>query len=145
MGGHTVDFRRFRGRWHDIAGTRCWRRVTASSTLATISRQPRQWRCDLRHVSRHGSAHVERHALDMPEDAAARACGCQTRFASPNRCGGSISRRQYRRVIWATGYGVDFGWIDIPVCWIRVAIDSPPRHHRRARTVFAGPAMAFQN
>ena len=60
-------------------------------------------------------AHIERHALDMPQDPAARA-----RLLEPRSIAEPLRRLDIRAdgigaVIWATGYGVDFGWIDIPV------------------------------
>jgi len=60
-------------------------------------------------------AHIERHALDMPQDPAAR-----TRLPDPRCIAEPLRRLDIRAdaigaVIWATGYGVDFGWIDIPV------------------------------
>jgi putative flavoprotein involved in K+ transport len=60
-------------------------------------------------------AHVERHGLRMPEDPAARAV-----LPDPHCLAEPILRLDLRAagigaVVWATGYGFDFGWIDIPV------------------------------
>jgi putative flavoprotein involved in K+ transport len=60
-------------------------------------------------------AHVERHGLNMPEDAAAR-----LKLPDPPCVVEPIRRLELRAegvgaVISATGYGVDFGWIDVPV------------------------------
>jgi putative flavoprotein involved in K+ transport len=71
-------------------------------------------------------AHIERHRLDMPEDPAARAV-----LTNP-RCVTELLRRLdvggdgIGAVIWATGYGVDFGWIDIPV---RDTLGEPLHRH----------------
>ena len=71
---------------------------------------------------------------------------CPTRLASPRRCSASTSRAEgIGAVIWATGYGVDFGWIDIPVLDAQRRAGSPQRHHRRARPVFPRPAMAVED
>jgi putative flavoprotein involved in K+ transport len=60
-------------------------------------------------------AHIERHALDMPQDPAARArLPDPTCVAEPLRRL-DIGADNIGAVIWATGYSVDFGWIDIPV------------------------------
>ena len=60
-------------------------------------------------------AHVKRRGLDLPEDPAARAMlpdpPCVT--APLRRL--DLGAEGIDAVIWATGYGVDFGWIDIPV------------------------------
>ena len=59
------------------------------------------------------------------------------RLASSNRCGASTSRAAgIGAVIWATGYGVDFGWIDIPVLDAR----GEPIHRRGVTDV---PGLYF--
>ncbi|MBR1287410.1 NAD(P)-binding domain-containing protein [Bradyrhizobium sp. AUGA SZCCT0177] len=60
-------------------------------------------------------AHVEQHGLDLPADPAAR-----TVLADPPCVTDPIRRLDLGKsdihaVIWATGYGVDFSWIDLPV------------------------------
>ena len=60
-------------------------------------------------------AHVEQRGLICPEDPAARAV-----LPDPPCVTAPLRRLDLRpegigAVIWATGYGVDFGWIDIPV------------------------------
>ena len=60
-------------------------------------------------------AHVEQRGLDLPGDPAARAV-----LADPPCVTAPIRRldlagEDIHAVIWATGYGVDFSWIDIPV------------------------------
>lgn len=60
-------------------------------------------------------AHVQQHGLDLPDDAAARAA-----LADPPCVTEPIRRldlgdQDIHAVIWATGYGVDFNWIDLPV------------------------------
>jgi putative flavoprotein involved in K+ transport len=71
-------------------------------------------------------AYVARNALDMPDDPAARAIG-----PDPPCFDDPIRRLDLRAsaigaVIWCTGYGVDFGWIDLPV----LDLDGNPRHRR---------------
>jgi putative flavoprotein involved in K+ transport len=60
-------------------------------------------------------AHAERHALNMPQDPTARAV-----LSDPSCVTEPLRRLDLRAdgigaVIWATGYGVDFGWIDVAV------------------------------
>ena len=60
-------------------------------------------------------AHVDRGGLDMPKDPAARDV-----LADPPCVTEPIRRLDLAAagigsVIWATGYGVDFGWIEVPV------------------------------
>jgi putative flavoprotein involved in K+ transport len=114
-GGHTIDFRGFaadgvtllgrvkavRGGIIEIAPDLADSLATGDGIYATF--------LDI------ADAHVERHGLDVPQDPAARAVLpdplCLT---EPLRRLG-ISAAGIGAVIWATGYGVDFSWIDVPV------------------------------
>jgi putative flavoprotein involved in K+ transport len=60
-------------------------------------------------------AYVKRRRLELPEDPDARAT-----FADPPCVTAPLTRLDLvaegiSAVVWATGYGVDFGWIDLPV------------------------------
>jgi len=114
-GGHTIDFRSFaadgvtllgrvkavREGIMEIAPDLADSLATGDGIYATF--------LDM------ADAHVERHGLDVPQDPAAHAVLpdplCLT---EPLRRLG-ISAAGIGAVIWATGYGVDFGWIDVPV------------------------------
>ena len=114
-GGHTIDFRRFAAQGVTLLG----RLVSAHAGILDLA-------ADLpeRLVSGDAiyatfldmvDAHIERHALQMPQDPAAR-----TSLPDPPCVIEPIRQLDLHAsgisaVIWATGYGVDFGWIDIPV------------------------------
>ena len=114
-GGHTIDFRRFAADGITLLG-----RIQAARDGIL------DFADDLTDSLANGDtiyatfldmadAHIERHALDMPEEVAAR-----TRLAEPPCVTEPLRRLELSAdnigaVIWATGYGVDFGWIDIPV------------------------------
>jgi putative flavoprotein involved in K+ transport len=67
-----------------------------------------------------------RHGLIARRSGSARAC--PIRPASPRRSRLDLAAEGINAVIWATGYGVDFGWIDSRVrCHGRA--DPPQRHH----------------
>jgi putative flavoprotein involved in K+ transport len=60
-------------------------------------------------------AHIECNGLDMPHEHAAR-----TKLPDPHDLIEPLGQLNLREagigsVIWATGYGVDFSWIDVPV------------------------------
>jgi putative flavoprotein involved in K+ transport len=81
-------------------------------------------------------AHVSERGLGVPEEPAARA-------RAPDPPGVATPPRQLnvrdngiRAVIWATGYDLDFGWIDIPV----FAADGEPKHRRGVSEV---PGLYF--
>jgi putative flavoprotein involved in K+ transport len=114
-GGHTIDFRRFVSEGVTLLG-----RVKAARD-GVIEIAP-----DLTGSLADGDAtyatfldmvdaHVARQGLEMPEEPAARAV-----LSDPPCVTEPLRRLDLRAegigaVIWATGYGVDFGWIDIPV------------------------------
>ncbi|MGH6644611.1 MAG: FAD-dependent oxidoreductase, partial [Bradyrhizobium sp.] len=114
-GGYTIDFRRFAADGITLLG-----RVRAARS-GVLEIAP-----DLAKSVAIGDvyyatfldmldAHVERHGLHLPEDPAARA-------VLPDPCCLTepirhldLGKEAIHAVIWATGYGVDFGWIDLPV------------------------------
>jgi putative flavoprotein involved in K+ transport len=114
-GGHTIDFRRFAACGMTLLG-----RVTAARD-GVLEIAP-----DLAETLANGDivyatfldmvdAHVQLHGLDFPDEPAARAV-----LPDPPSVAAPLSRvdlgtENINAVIWATGYGVDFGWIDIPV------------------------------
>jgi putative flavoprotein involved in K+ transport len=118
-GGHTIDFRQFAAQGITLLG-----RVVAVRDGA-IDIAP-----DLSASLAHGDAayiafldmvdaHVERHKLTMPEEPSARAMPADPLcLVQPIR---SLNFRPaaISAVIWATGYDVDFDWIDLPVLDMR--------------------------
>jgi putative flavoprotein involved in K+ transport len=114
-GGHTIDFRSFAACGMTLLG-----RVTAARD-GVLEIAP-----DLAESLANGDvvyatflnmvdAHVQQHSLDFPDEPAARAV-----LPDPPSVDAPLSRvdlgtENINAVIWATGYGVDFGWIDIPV------------------------------
>ncbi len=114
-GGHTIDFRRFAADGVTLLG-----RLEAAHE-GVIDFAP-----DLVESLDNGDAiystfldmvdaHIKQHGLNMPEDPAARAV-----LSDPLCVTEPLRRLDLRAagvsaVIWATGYGVDFGWIGVPV------------------------------
>jgi putative flavoprotein involved in K+ transport len=114
-GGHTIDFRRFAAEGVTLLGrlqAACDGVIYFAPDLAeSLANGDAIYATFLDMVD----AHVERHGLNMPEDLAARAllpdplC-----VAAPLRCL-DLRTEGIGAVIWATGYGVDFSWIEVPV------------------------------
>ncbi len=114
-GGHTIDFRDYARQGMTLLG----RAETASKEGMTFA-------ADLAENLAHGDAayvafldlvdaHVKRTAMDVPDDPAARII-----VPTPAAMHQPIRQLNFRdlgisAVIWATGYDLDFGWIDIPV------------------------------
>ena len=71
-------------------------------------------------------AHIQRQALNMPEDPAARAVLPDPRCVTGPLRQLDVGADGIGAVIWATGYGLDFGWIEIAV----LNPDGEPIHRR---------------
>src|SRR6266404_3760170 len=114
-GGYTIDFRRFAADGVTLLG-----RVAAAhrgifdiapDLTQSLAEGDAAYSTFLDMVD----AHVQRHGLKMPVEPAARAVP-----PDPPCVTEPLRRLDFRAdgigaVIWATGYGLDFGWIDAPV------------------------------
>lgn len=60
-------------------------------------------------------AYVKRRGLDLPEDPDARTIVADPPCVTAPLTRLDLAAEGITSVIWATGYGVDFGWIDVPV------------------------------
>lgn len=125
-GGRTIDFRRFAADG-----------VTLLGRLQAVNQGVMQFEPDLAENLANGDAvyadfldgidaYVRERGLDMPQDPGAREL-----LPDPPCVTKPIRQLDFRNagigsVIWATGYGFDFGWIDIAVLNAR----GEPVHHR---------------
>ena len=114
-GGQTVDFRRFAAEGIMLLG----RVVTAKDGMLDIAPDLAASLADgdLRYTTFLDmvDAYVQRRGLDCPDDPSAR-----TALPDPPCVSAPLRRLDLRAegirsVIWATGYGVDFSWIDMPL------------------------------
>jgi len=114
-GGHTIDFRRFAADGVTLLG-----RVKAARD-GLIDIAP-----DLGESLANGDtvfatfldmvdAHVEQHGLNLPQDPDARATLPDPPSVTEPRRRLDLRAEGIGAVIWATGYGVDFSWIEIAV------------------------------
>jgi len=114
-GGYTIDFRRFAADGITLLG-----RVQAArdgaleiapglaDSLATGDTYYAGFLDML-------DAHVERRGLNLPDDPAARIVLADPLCVTEPIRRLDLDKEEIRAVIWATGYGVDFSWIDLPV------------------------------
>jgi putative flavoprotein involved in K+ transport len=135
-GGHTIDFRRFAADGITLVG-----RLQAAQAGVL------QFAPDLADNIANGDAHyavfldmadahIRQHGLDMPHDPAARAVLPDPQCLSAPIRSLALGGADIGTVIWATGYRVDFGWIEVPVLDERGA---PVQH----RGVTAAPGLYF--
>ena len=123
-GGHTIDFRRFAADGVTLLGHVRAARDGILDIAPDLSRSLAEGETTYFTFLDMVDAHVQQHGLKMPEDLAARAVlpdpPCVTEPLRRLDIGGD----GIGAVIWATGYGLDFGWIDVPVLDAR----GEPRH-----------------
>jgi putative flavoprotein involved in K+ transport len=114
-GGHTIDFRRFAEQGVTLLGR------LAAVRAGTIDLAP-----DLAENLANGDAiysmfldmadaHVDRCGLRMQKDPAARDALPDPPCVTEPIRRLDLESSGINSVIWATGYGVDFGWIEVPV------------------------------
>ena len=144
-GGHTIDFRRFADEGVTLLGRVEAARDGVIDFAADLAESLAGGDATYAAFLDMADAHVKRHAPDMPEDPAARAVLPDPRCVTEPLRQLDIGADGIGAVIWATGYGVDFGWIDIDVFNAQRRADPPPRHRRGSGTVFPRPAMALQD
>lgn len=135
-GGHTVDFRRFAAGGVTLLG-----RVTAARN-SVLEIAP-----DLAANIANGDAYyatflgivddfVAARGLDHPEDPLARLRLPDPPCLTAPLDAIDLRAARIRSVIWATGYGLDLNWIDIPV----LDADGAPRHRHGVSDV---PGLYF--
>jgi putative flavoprotein involved in K+ transport len=135
-GGATIDFRAFAAEGIALLG-----RVTAArdgvlDVAPDLAR--RLANGDLHYTTFLDmvDAHVEARGLDFPQEPAARATPPDPPCLAAPRLELDLRAENINAVIWAAGYCVDFGWIDIPV----FDADGEPIHRRGITSV---PGLTF--
>jgi putative flavoprotein involved in K+ transport len=115
FGGDTIDFRRFAAEGVTLLG-----RVQAFHQ-GIVDLAP-----DLAKRLAYGDVsysvfldrvddHVQRHALDTPEDPSARSVWPDPPCLTEPLRHLDLRAAKVSAVVWATGYGYEFGWLDVPV------------------------------
>jgi putative flavoprotein involved in K+ transport len=114
-GGHTIDFRHFAAEGVTLLGRLATARdgviALAPDLAESLASGDAVYAAFLDMVD----AHVDRHALAMPEDPAARVALPDPRCVVEPVRRLDIGTDAIGAVVWATGYRLDFGWIDIPI------------------------------
>ena len=114
-GGHTIDLRRFAAQGITLLGRMEGARDLVADFAPDLADSLKLGDAAYTAFVDLVDAHVESHALDMPSEPAARAV-----HPDPPGLIDPLRRLDLRAagvgaVIWATGYGFDFSWIDVPV------------------------------
>jgi putative flavoprotein involved in K+ transport len=114
-GGHTIDFRHFAAEGVTLLGRLATARDGVIALAPDLAESLASGDAVYAAILDMVDAHVDRHALAMPEDPAARVALPDPRCVVEPVRRLDIGTDAIGAVVWATGYGLDFGWIDIPV------------------------------
>jgi putative flavoprotein involved in K+ transport len=114
-GGHTIDFRQFAAEGVVLLGRVETARDGAISFASDVADSLALGDVAYAAFLDMVDAHIKRHDLDMPEDPAARAVNPDPPFLLHSLQHLDLHAAGIGAVIWATGYRLDFGWIDVPV------------------------------
>ena len=132
-GGHTIDFRRFAADGMVLLG----RAITAGQGRMSFAE-------DLTANLAHGDkayfnflaaadGHASRAGLDLPENSDAHEILPDPAELANPVLSLDLASSGIASIVWATGYGYDLGWVDLPV------LDAAGRPvHRRGVTAVAG-------
>ena len=114
-GGHTIDFRRFAARGMTLLGRVAAAREGAIDIAADLAESLAFGDASFATFLDLADAHVAQHGLDIPDDSGARAVLPDPPCVAEPLRHLDLGTDGIGAVIWATGYGLDFGWIDLPV------------------------------
>jgi putative flavoprotein involved in K+ transport len=114
-GGHTIDFREFAADGVTLLGRIAAARDGVLDIAPDLGKSLLEGEATYAIFLDMVDAHVEKHGLKLPEEPAARAKLPDPPCVTEPLRRLDIGASGIAAVIWATGYGLDFGWLDIPV------------------------------
>jgi putative flavoprotein involved in K+ transport len=114
-GGHTIDFRRFAADGIVLVGRMAAARDGVIELAADLARNLAIGDAYYATFLDRADEHAAQRGLNLPDDPAARAVLPVPPCVTEPRRRLDLGADGIAAVIWATGYDVDFGWIDLPV------------------------------
>jgi putative flavoprotein involved in K+ transport len=124
-GGHTVDLRRYAAEGVTLLGHLSSARDGVLQFADDLAENIRQGDASYNMFLSMAHEHVASAGLDMPEDPAAHERLPKTPGIATPPAQLDLRAENINAVIWATGYTLDFSWIDLPV----IKSDGEPIHH----------------
>ena len=123
-GGHTVDLRQYAADGVTLLGHLSGAKDGVLQFADDLAEKIRQGDTTYNMFLSMADAHIANAGLDMPDDPAAheRLPNPPGIHAPPRQL--ELRAENINAVIWATGYGLDFSWIDMPV----IKPDGEPIH-----------------
>jgi len=114
-GGHTIDFRRFAADGVTLLGHVRAARDGVLEIAPDLGQSLVEGEATYAIFLDMVDAHIQQHGLEVPQEPAARATLPDPPCVTEPLRRLDIGAAGIGAVIWATGYGLEFGWIDIPV------------------------------
>jgi putative flavoprotein involved in K+ transport len=126
LGANTIDFRRFAAESVTLLGRMEAAHQGVIDFAPDLAERLAYGDASYASILDAMDAHADLHGLNLPKDPAARAVLPDPLCLTQPLRRLDISTEDIGAVIWATGYSLDFGWIDVPVLDARGA----PVHRR---------------
>jgi putative flavoprotein involved in K+ transport len=125
-GGHTIDFRRLAAQGITLLGRAEGYREGAITFAPDLAENIAGGDANYLSLLDEADAHVARNGLDLPEEPEARRIDPDPLCVSDPILELDPDRAGITSIVWATGYGVDYGWLQVD------AFDEAgkPRHQR---------------
>lgn len=136
-GGETIDFRRLAAAGITLLGRAEACEGGRMRFAPDLARNIAQGDADYLSVLDAADAYAAAHGLDLPQEPEARHIGPAPACVTEPILSLDLAAEGITTVIWATGYGFDFGWLQVPG-----ALDDrgSPRHRRGVAEV---PGLYF--
>jgi putative flavoprotein involved in K+ transport len=115
FGGNTIDFRRFAAEGVTLLGRMQAVRQGVVDFAPDLAKRLAYGDASYSGFLDMVDAHVQRQALDIPEDTPARAAWPDPPCVTEPLRQLDLRAAYISTVIWATGYAYDFGWLEVPV------------------------------
>lgn len=125
-GGQTIDFRRLAGQGMMLVGLTRAYKDGVMSFAPDLRDNIEQGDASYLSLLREADAYVERNGLDLPPEPEAHEIGPDPQCVADPILELDLAKAGVTSIVWATGYGVDYGWLKLDVLDER----GRPRHQR---------------
>lgn len=114
-GGHTVDFRDLANNGITLVGRAETFKNGTMHFAADLAKNIAMGDADYLSVLDSADAHIVREGLDFPEEPQARVIGPEPDCVKKPILELNLAEAGITSIVWATGYALDFGWVDFDV------------------------------
>ena len=112
-GGHTVDFRALAAGGITLLGRAATYQHGVLQILPDLAHNIARGDADYLRVLNEADAYVTEHGLDLPEEPEARHVAPDPHCLTHPLLELDLARAGVTSIVWATGYALDFGWLNV--------------------------------